>query len=73
MEVMLVALTKFQTQPCQIIPITRRQVAGKLECFLIMAIPVMEFQVWGYKITKNDEYVQRKLSCLLKCYDGMVF
>ena len=38
-----------------------------------MAIPVMEFQVWGYKITKNDEYVQRKLSCLLKWYDGMVF
>ena len=38
MEVMLVVLTKFRTQPCQIIPITRRQAAGKLECFLIMAI-----------------------------------
>ena len=41
---------------------------------LIMAIPVMEFQVRGYKISflTKDECVQRKVQFLLKWNDGMV-
>ena len=44
MEVMLVVLTKFQIQPCQIILITRRQAAGKLECFLLW-----QYRLWSFK------------------------